>query len=68
MNFTLSDQEVKNAKRFMEETHGECAKQYLGATGGHFSYTFVPDSIGLHISIRCGVCKEKENITDYDMF
>ena len=62
--FKLNEKEAKLAEEFEKKhRHPDVNK---GAIGGHISYEFTPTSIGDAISIRCFVCGEEENITDYN--
>lgn len=63
--FKLNSKEAEKAKVF-EEKHIECARKHPTTIGGHISYTFTPTSIGNAVSIKCFLCGEEENITDYD--
>lgn len=62
--FHLSDKEWENAYDF-EAIHKH-TDTYKGAIGGHITYIFTPNSIGCNILIQCYVCKEEEDLTDYD--
>lgn len=62
--FELNEKETELAEQFLQKhRHSDI---YKGAIGGHITYEFTPTSIGDACIIRCGICKEKENITDYD--
>lgn len=63
--FKLNENEIKAAEAF-EERHLECAKKHPTAIGGHISYRFTPTSIGTAVVIKCNLCGEEENITDYN--
>ena len=62
--FKLTDQEAMLAEVFeLEHKHPHVNK---GTIGGHISYIFTPTSIGIGISMRCSICGEEENITEYN--
>ena len=64
MVFKLNDKEEAAAEEFMQQhRHPEINK---GAIGGHMEFIFTPTSIGDACSIRCDICGEEKNITDYD--
>ncbi len=63
--FKLHGKEIERAKAF-EEKHLKCARENPTAIGGHISYIFTPTSIGTAVSIKCFLCGEVENITEYD--
>lgn len=61
--FGLSKVEKERAEQFNEKhRHKDVEK---GAIGGHISYEFRPTGVGTSINIECGICGEKEDITDY---
>lgn len=63
-SFELNENEEKLLNKFCEKhRHPETKK---GAIGGHISVTFAMTSLGEMPSVRCGVCGEKQDITDYD--
>ena len=62
MKFELNDLEEEKAKEFKEK-HKDCFVQ--STIGGQFSYIFTPTGIGYGISIKCEICGEFEDITDY---
>lgn len=62
--FKLTDQEAMLAEVFeIEHRHEDINK---GTIGGHISYMFTPNSIGIGVSMRCNICGEEENITEYN--
>jgi hypothetical protein len=62
--FKLTETEANSAKEFEKEhLHKEI---YKGAIGGHLMYSFVPTSIGDAVIVKCSICGEEKNITDYD--
>lgn len=65
--FELSPLEEKRAKEFKNK-HLECARKCPSTIGGHIDYIFTPTSVGTAVLIRCYLCGEEENITDYDLW
>ena len=64
MTFELNENETQSFNAFCEKhRHSET---YTGAIGGHISIRFTITSIGTMPTVRCDVCGEEENITDYD--
>ena len=62
--FELNDSEEKLYNEFCEKhKHKDVNK---GAIGGNISIKFTVTSIGDMPTVRCGVCGEEKNITDYD--
>lgn len=59
-NFELNDTEYQRAVEF-EKRH----RHYSGAIGGHMSIEFSLTSIGCAKKVKCSICNESENITDY---
>ena len=61
--FHLNEEEAKLAREFeREHWHPKVNK---GAIGGHISYTFTPTSLGNSIVMKCNICGQTKNITDY---
>jgi 3-methyladenine DNA glycosylase Tag len=56
----LSEKERNAQKAFRERHYASCKN------GGHYVYDLVGTGVGTAISIKCPVCGEEENITDYD--
>jgi len=65
--FRLNGSEIEKAEAF-EQTHLKCAREHPTAIGGHISYEFTPTSIGTGVVIKCSLCGEQENITDYSVW
>ena len=64
IEFKLNEKEEAAAKEFMRQhRHPEANK---GAIGGHIHFIFTPTYIADACSIRCTICNEEKNITDYD--
>ena len=62
--FKLTKKEAEMAEQFEKEhRHSE---EYKGAIGGHITYSITPTSLGDAKTIRCNVCGEKKDITDYN--
>lgn len=62
--FKLYGTEIKSAEEF-ETQHGHYDVN-KGAIGGHISYIFTPTGIGTAIKLKCSVCNEEKDITDYN--
>ena len=64
--FQLSDQELKEEKKWLEEHNKECRfadSMNQGAIGGRLSYIFTPTSLGVLTKVRCA-CGEEIDVTD----
>ena len=61
--FKLNKLESERARHF--RTIHQHPGTNKGAIGGHIEYIFTPTSVGDACSIRCVICGEEENITDY---
>jgi hypothetical protein len=57
--------EYKQIQAFKEK-HKNCIRKNPTTIGGGFSYIFTPTGIGTAVSIKCNICNEDENCTDYD--
>lgn len=61
--FKLTEKEEKLAKEFRQEHSHKGI--YKGAIGGHIDYIFTPNSICRGLVMKCNICREEKNITDY---
>ena len=64
--FKLTEKEEKLAKEF-EQEHSHKGI-YKGAIGGHIDYIFTPNSIYRGLVMKCNICREEKNITDYSVW
>ena len=62
--FTMSDKEAKAIKEFKAD-HSSCQSNKLSTS---YEYVLTGTGVGTAISIRCPVCGEEKNVTDYDMW
>ena len=63
MKFELNETEIENINKFFEKhRHPDV---YKGAIGGHIDIIFTPTSIGDACNVRCKICGEEEDVTDY---
>lgn len=65
MTYSLSQEQVDKYSQFCEQ-HSVCAKEMPTAIGGNISTIFTSTSVGLGVSLRCSLCGEELNITDYE--
>ena len=56
----LSDKEMQSKKAFIDKHYASCQN------GGRYQYELIGTGIGTAITIRCPICGEEENITDYN--
>lgn len=61
-SFEMNDVECKAANAFAEK-HSACKAHPIG--GSKFSYIFTP-TIGMNVHIKCLICGEEKDISDYD--
>lgn len=66
MIFRLEGKELEKAIEFIERQREDSRSE--GCSGGRFSYTFTPCSIGLSVFIHDNITKEECNVTDYSMW
>ena len=64
MRFELSKEEKELAEKF-EKKHLDCARKHSSTIGGAISYCFTPTGVGVSVAVKCNVCNEIEDITDY---
>lgn len=63
--FKLTRKEEELAKGFSNK-HLECAKTYPTTIGGYLTYLITPTGIAPIVSIKCNICGEENDITDYE--
>lgn len=61
ITFTLNEKEEKLYHEFCEKH-----RHYSGAIGGHILVEFTVTSIGDMPTVKCDICHEELNLTDYD--
>jgi hypothetical protein len=68
-SYTLSEQEEKDAKAFIEK-HKKCRpKPRVNNTfkqSAPYKYIFTPTGIGTSVTIKCPYCGKEKDITDVD--
>lgn len=57
----LSDEQMKRAKEFIHEHYEKCETGYRS-----FVYTVTPTNVITVVELRCPVCGEIIDVTDYD--
>ena len=62
--FTLTDEQEVVEQEFIKEHRHEGASR--GAIGGSTTYMFTGTGLGIITRMRCNICKEEEDLTDYD--
>ena len=60
--FEINEAECKRADVFAEK-HSICKAHPIG--GSKFSYIFTP-TIGMNVHIKCLICGEEEDVSDYN--
>ena len=64
--FILAEKEYEEASNFENKhIHKEINK---GAIGGGLIISFQPNGLGNVVTIKCDICGEEKNITDYDIW
>ena len=64
ISFTLNEIETKRCKLFIEE-HKQCRASSMGEKT---MVSFIPNSLGDCVVIRCLSCGKQEDITDIEKF
>ena len=62
---TFSDKERESDRAFREK-HYEMHKSHTKASGNTYIYTLTGTGIGTCITVKCPICGEEEDITDFD--
>ena len=63
--FTLDADQQKKLIEWVEQLDPPL-EAYAGATGGRFTYSFTPTSLGLITTVEDGLSGQKIDLTDYD--
>lgn len=63
-NFSLTPQQSEEVNNWLEKH--ECKQIDAGAIGGAFSYIFTPTGLGVIEKIRCNICLEILDVSEYD--
>lgn len=66
LTFTLEGKELENAEAFKKKHRESCCSKQNLTLGEYWTYSFMPTGLGPAVSIKCNLCGEEENITDYD--
>ena len=64
--FRLNDKETKAADAFETKHRKKHASVIANIGSARIEYRFVRTGISNAITLHCGICGEKENVTDYD--
>lgn len=64
--FKIQDKELETAEAFIKKHRSSCGSKHNLTLGEYFTYTFMPTGIGTAKTIKCNLCGEEKNITDYD--
>lgn len=64
--FKIQEKELETAEAFIKKHRSSCGSKHNLTLGEYFTYTFMPTGIGTAKTIKCNLCGEEENITDYD--
>lgn len=64
VQFSLNDVEEAAANEFMEE-HKSCEAVMSTIGTCQYSYIFTPHGLGYNVVIKCNVCGEAKDISDY---
>jgi hypothetical protein len=82
MNFPLTEGQLEKLDKWREEQdvkvgkmqeekglHQTChSKPYYGASGGAYTYSFTPTTLGIVFSVTNNITKETIDLTEYDMW
>lgn len=74
--FTLTKEQEDKLNAWADEQHRKNAEKaaasgrlsVYGASGGAFSYTFTPTSLGLIVKVRNNLSGDELDLTEWDMW
>jgi len=65
--YIITEDDIKKINSWQKsKKHIKCHKRYAGAIGGQYSYEFTPTSIGTVFKIKCSICNNELNLTNYE--
>jgi hypothetical protein len=62
MQFELSEEQKAKLKEWMDKK----PKEYTGAIGGRYTYSFHPTSLGVVVKVTDELKKDEIDLTDYE--
>lgn len=66
ISFVLDEEQEEMARSFVSLHRESCASARPLTLGEHFTYTFTPTGLGVIATVRCTLCGEELDLTDYD--
>ena len=66
LTFKITGTELDRVNEFKKKHRESCTSKQNLTAGEYWSYTFIPGGIGTIKTIKCNLCGEEENVTDYD--
>ncbi len=63
--FRLNNIESKRYFKFIDN-HKLCRVNTPTTIGGYTTHSFTPTGLGMVKTVKCNVCNEEEDLTDYD--
>ncbi len=66
MQFKLDKKQCEAAKDFRTKHIDTCVTHTNLTLGEYFAYFFIPTGLGAIARIKCNVCGEELDLTDYD--
>ena len=66
LTFKITGTELDKVNEFKKKHRESCTSKQNLTAGEYWTYTFIPGGIGTITTIKCNLCGEEENVTDYD--
>lgn len=66
LTFKITGTELDKVNEFKKKHRESCTSKQNLTAGEYWTYTFIPGGIGTVTIIKCNLCGEEENVTDYD--
>lgn len=66
LTFKITGTELDKVNEFKKKHRESCTNKQNLTAGEYWTYKFIPGGIGTIITIKCNLCGEEENVTDYN--
>ena len=66
LTFNISGVELDKVNEFKKKHCKSCTSKQNLTAGEYWSYKFIPSGIGTTVIVKCNLCGEEEDITNYD--
>lgn len=65
INFTITGTELEAVEKFKIKHRASCASKQNLTACEYWTYTFIPGGVGTVKTIKCNLCGEEMDVTDF---